>query len=28
VIARGAVYEPERLLRGLTPGRRDSAVGD
>jgi imidazolonepropionase-like amidohydrolase len=28
VIARGVVYEPEQLLRGLTPGRHDSTVGD
>ena len=28
VIARGVIYEPDRLLSGLTPGRRDSAVGD
>jgi imidazolonepropionase-like amidohydrolase len=28
VIARGVVYEPEQLLRGLTPGRRDSTVGN
>lgn len=28
VIARGVIYEPDRLVRGLTPGRRESAVGD